>query len=139
MAKIVFTNAYVMVNSVELSDHVRSVTIDLGTDEVEQTTMGASARNFLPGLKTQTISVTFANDYAASNVDATIAPLVSAGTSHTIEIRPVNTTVGSTNPKYSGTAYCMSFNPASGGVGDLHEMTANWVPATGTGFVRATS
>lgn len=139
MAKIVLTNAYVTVNSVDLSDHVRSVELDLGLDAVEQTTMGDNARNYLAGLKTQTINVTFANDYAASEVDATIAPLVENGTAHTVLIKPVNASVSSTNPSYSGTAICTGFNPSSGSVGDLHEVTANFQPGDGTGFARATS
>lgn len=139
MAKIVLTDAHVTVNSVDLSAHVRSVEVDFGRDEVEQTTMGDAARNFLPGLATQRITVTFANDYASAKVDATISPLVSAGTSHTILVKPIDTTVSATNPSYSGTAYCTSFNPVSGGVGDLHEAQAVFVPGNGTGFVRATS
>ena len=139
MAKIVLTNAHVTVNSVDLSDHVRSVEVEFASDEVEQTTMGDAARNFLPGLLTQRMTVTFANDYASGEVDATISPLVSNGTSHTILVKPVDASVSATNPSYSGTAYCTSFNPVSGAVGDLHEAQAVFVPGTGTGFVRATS
>ena len=42
MATFVFTDASVTINSVDLSDHVRSVTLDLSAEEQDDTAMGRS-------------------------------------------------------------------------------------------------
>ncbi len=138
MAKMVLTNAYISVNSVDLSDHIRAIEFDNNVDPVEQTTMGDAVHNFLAGLKNQTFTLTFAQDYASGEVDATLAPLVGAA-AFVIEIRPVNTTVGATNPKWSGNVILTDYGALGGSVGDLHEAAATFQPGDGTGIVRATS
>jgi hypothetical protein len=74
-------------------------------------------------------------DFAAANVEATIYPLV--GTTTTVEIIPVDTTVSSTNPKYtvSGT-FLAAHSPVAGAVGEL-AMTS--LTFTGGTLVKATS
>lgn len=138
MAKVVLTDAYVSVNSVDLSDHVRSVEVTYNADEVEQTTMGDAGHNFLPGLGQQGIVVTFAQDFAASKVDVTLGPLVGAA-AFAVEVRPTSASVGSTNPRYYGNCILSNYTPISGGVGDFHEAQATFAPGDGTGIVRATS
>ena len=74
-------------------------------------------------------------DYAAANVEATIYPLV--GTTTTVEIIPVDTTVGSTNPRYTVSgAFLAAHNPVAGAVGEL-AMTS--LTFTGGTLVKATS
>ena len=71
MAKFVLTNAMVKINSVDLSDHVSSVTLDITADEVEDTPFGQTFKSRLGGLKDGTLSIDFQQDFAASEVDAT--------------------------------------------------------------------
>jgi hypothetical protein len=52
MASFVLTNAYVKINSVDLSDHVRSVKINYSAETPDNTAMGATTHSRLPGLST---------------------------------------------------------------------------------------
>ena len=119
MAELVFTNAYVIVNSVELSDHVRSVTLKYDADMQDQSAMGDTTKVNIAGLKNWSFDFEFNQDYAAGSVDATLFPLV-GGSAVTVEVRPVNSGRSSTNPGYNGSAICSSYNPTSGKHGEIH-------------------
>ena len=78
MATFVFKNGYVMVNNVDLSDHVRSVSLSYSAADVEDNNMGDSTQQRLAGLKDWSLSVEFSQDYASGKVDATLFDLVGA-------------------------------------------------------------
>lgn len=119
MAHIVWTNAYLMVNSVELSDHVRSITLTYEAEIQDDTTMGVgSTRSHRAGLLNWTLDVEFLQDYDANEVDATLFPLVGAA-AFGVKVRPVNTTVAATNPEYNGNVVIASYPIMSGSVGDM--------------------
>jgi hypothetical protein len=118
MAHLVFTNAYVLLNSVDLSAHVKSVSIDYKAEIQDETVMGDTARGRLPGLKDWSVQVEFHQDFAAASVDATLFPLVGAS-AFAIEIKPVNTTASATNPRFTGSALLESYSPIGGTVGDV--------------------
>ena len=75
MAKHVLTNAEVLVNAVDLSDHVSSVTIETTRPEIDVTAMGASYQEFIPGLADATFTINFFQDFAAAKTHATLQPL----------------------------------------------------------------
>ncbi len=56
------------INSVDLSDHVTSVTLNQAFDELEVTAMGDTAHKFVKGLESATLTVSFLNDQAATSV-----------------------------------------------------------------------
>jgi hypothetical protein len=118
MASFVLTNAYVKINSVDLSDHVRSVKINYSAETPDNTAMGATTHSRLPGLKDWSVDVEFNQDFAAANVDATLFPLVGAA-AFAIELRGVNATVTATNPKWTGNALLADYSPVGNKVGDL--------------------
>lgn len=123
MAHFVFTNAYLTVNAVTLSDHVESLEWTLNQDIPEDTSMGATARTYLGGgLKDSDVTVTFRNDFAASEVWATISAIYTAGTAVAIAARPVNTTISATNPELQANAILNNFNPLAGTTGDTANM-----------------
>lgn len=135
MAVLVLTNVSVAVNSVTLSDRVTSVTITYEKDSVEVTAMGDSGHKFTGGLSNNSVEIALQQDFASSNVEATVYPLV--GTTTTIEIIPVNTTVSTSNPKYTITdAYLASHTPVAGAVGELATTTLSF---TGGSLAKATS
>jgi hypothetical protein len=118
MAVLVLTDVKVTVNSVVLSDHATTVTLNYEKDSVEVTAFGSGGHTFTGGLQNNSIEVSFNQDFAASNVEATIYPLV--GTQTTVEILPVNTAVSATNPRYTiSNTYLASHNPVAGAVGEL--------------------
>ena len=135
MATFVFTDASVTINSVDLSDHVRSVTLDISAEEQDDTAMGATFRSRKGGLKDGSISLEFNSDFAAAEIDATIFPIL--GTSVAFDIRATSSAVSATNPKYTGNCLVTQHVPVGNAVGDLATPSVTW-PTTGT-ISRATS
>lgn len=119
MAKQVISLAYLLVNSVDLSGSIRNVTLSYEADAVDSTTMGLTTKTALGGLKNWSIQGTFAQDYAAGSVDATLFSLV--GATFALEARASSAAVAVTNPKFTGTGLLTSYTPIAGGVGDLQE------------------
>ena len=135
MAKFVLTDASVTLNSVDLSDHVSSVTLEITADEIVTTAMGDTFQARTGGLKDGTLSIEFQQDFAASEVDATLWPLL--GSTTTFEVKPTSGAVSSTNPKYSGSVLINAHSPVANGVGELATMSVSF-PTSGT-ITRATS
>jgi len=139
MAKFVLKNCSIVVNSVDLSDHADSVTIESTFDVVEANSFGTSNyKAKLQGLGDATITVHFLQDFAAGSVDATLWPLSQSGATFPIVVKPVATTVSATNPSYTMTAILASFNPLDGSIGDVSGTDVSFENASTSGIVRAT-
>ena len=135
MAVLALTNAYISVNSVVLSDHGNSVSVNYEIDQVETTAFGSSGHTFTGGLQNNSVEIAFNQDYATSNVEATIYPLV--GTTTTLIIKPNGSTTSTTNPSYTITgAYLAAHTPVAGKVGELVTTTLTF---TGGTMAKATS
>lgn len=119
MATLVYTDATIVVNSVALSDHCRSLTLNYEAEMLDDTVMGTSGtRSAKPGLKNWSLDVEFLQDFAAANVDATLFPLVGAA-SFPVAVKPTSGAIATTNPEYSGNAVLESYTPIQGEVGTL--------------------
>ena len=129
MAAFVFTDAEVVINSVDLSVHVMSVTLNYEGDLQEQTSMGDATRSRLSGLKDWSVEVGFKQDFAASKVDATLFSLIGAASVTVTVMADKSDGVSSTNPRYTGSAILGSYPPFGGSVGDLAVTTANFSAA----------
>ena len=117
MAKHVLKDAWVSVNSVDLSDHVRSVTINMDADLQDVKAMGAVGADWAAGLRNDSIELTLYQDFDAAKVDATLFPLFDGGSAFVIAAAASGTAISSTNPKYSGTVLMGSYQPLAGEVG----------------------
>lgn len=125
MARIVLTNAKVTINSVNLSDHIASVTLSTSNDVVDTTGFSSTAaRSRVAGLADNSVTLEFHQDFATSNVEATIYPLI--GTATTVVVTPVDTTVSATNPSYTFSALVAEWQPLSGAVGELATASVTW-------------
>lgn len=133
MATVVYTDASGVFNSVDLSDHIKSITLNYSAEMLDDTAMGDDTRSKIGGLKDWSMDVTFHQDYAASNVDATFFPLV--GSTFVCVLKPTSSAVSATNPSFTGTGILESYQPMGGGVGDLEETTVT-IQSAGT-LVRA--
>lgn len=130
MAAFTFTNAYLTVNSVNLSSYVRSLDLTYEAEEGDTTAMSSTAaKTRIAGLTSWQVEVEFNQDFAASAVNATLFALVGAAP-FAIAIRPVNATISTTNPEYQGNVILTSYTPLSGSVGDVATATATFL---GTG------
>lgn len=129
MPTLVYTNAYVMINAVELSDHVKSINLNYEAELLDDTVMGtAGTRSNKPGLKNWSLEVNFLQDYAAASIDATLFALIGAD-AFTVAVRPVNAAISATNPEYTGAAVLESYPPLTGEVGALGTATAMFKPS----------
>ena len=127
--------AAVTVNSVDLSDHITQASLEINYDDVDTTAFGDTTRTRIAGLGDASVSITFNQDYAASEVDATLNGIV--GTAVAFELTPEAGAVSATNPKYSGSCLVVSYQPISAEVGSLATLSVSW-PVTGA-ITRATS
>jgi len=125
MARIVLTNAKITINAVNLSDHIASVTLSTSSDVVDTTGFSSTAaRSRVAGLADNSVTLEFHQDFATSNVEATVYPLI--GTTTTVVVTPVDTTVSGTNPSYTFTALVAEWQPLSGAVGELATASVTW-------------
>ena len=140
MAVFAATDYSVVYNSVELSSYCKTIELTVEGADLDTTGMGTTNNAFhtrIIGLKDWSVSLDLVNDFAASQVDATIMPDIIAGTSRTVTIKPTSAAVGATNPRYFGSMLATSGTPISGGVGDL---AMNKITLKGAGaLTRATT
>lgn len=122
MGEMCLKNAYVLIGSTgsytALSTFCRSVTINYGAEMLDRTAMGSSGRKRLAGLKDWSLTLELNQDYAASQVDATLFPLVGS-TAKQAQVRPTTSITGAANPKFVGKCHLESYSPISGSVGNL--------------------
>ena len=124
MASFAFTDAAVTVNSVDLSDYVRQVTLNVSADELDDTAMGDTFRSRIGGLRDWSVAIEFKSDFGASLVDETLFPLL--GTTTTVTVKPTSAATSATNPLYSGTVLVSQVNPMGNSVGDLATVSVTW-------------
>lgn len=128
MAKLVFNNPRITINSVDLTSKIAQVALEMSFAEVETTAFGATAVTRVAGLGDHTFSASFHQDFATSDVEATIYPLLGATT--TVTVKAVNTTTATDNPLYTFTVLVSEWAPVSGSVGELLTADVSW-PVSG--------
>ena len=121
MATFAFTDAYIMINSVDLSDHGRNVKLDYKAEVQDDTAFGDTTRSRKGGLTDWTVTAEFAQDFAAAKVDATLKGIV--GDDVAIKLRPTTSSIAATNPEYQGTGVVESYPPMGNTIGDLATTT----------------
>lgn len=131
-----FFNAYLLLNAVDLSDHVESIRLEYKADMLERTAMSNTEHRFMSGLKDWSLEATLYQDYAAGSVDATLNGIL-GGAAVAFEVRPDSGAVAVTNPKWTGSVVLESYSPIGGGVGTLQKVSAKFKPATA--LTRATT
>jgi hypothetical protein len=118
MAIFLQNNVGVKINSIDLSDHITSVTLTQNFDELEVTALGDSAHKFVKGLEASQLTLNFLNDFAAASVQATLQSAY--GTTVTAVLLPVKgTAVSATNPLYTVSILVNNLTPLNGAVGDI--------------------
>ena len=128
MAKLVFNNPKITINSVDLTDRIAQVSLDMTFAEVETTAFGSSAITRVAGLGDHSFSASFHQDFASSEVEQTIYPLL--GTTTEVTIKPVNITTATDNPLYTFTVLVTEWSPVAGSVGELLTADVSW-PVSG--------
>lgn len=117
MAVYLSNGVVVTLNSVALSDHVTSATINRSFDELEVTAMGDTAHKFVKGLEASTIMLDFLSDTAAANVNATLQ--AAWGTTVALTLKQTSAATSATNPLYSTTVLVNNTTDINGAVADI--------------------
>jgi hypothetical protein len=130
MARLVLTNAYVLYASNDISQYVTSVSLSSSVDVIETTGLGSSARTRVGGLFDNQLTVEFNQDFADNAleelINGTSLATSTVGTAVAMEIRPVNTTVSASNPKFTFNALIAEWQPLSAAVGELVSASVTW-------------
>lgn len=124
MAKVVLKEPEITIGAVDLSDHISQVEISTTYDTPESTAFGDAAKTYEVGLPNSTVGLTLHQDFDASEVEATIGPLV--GTKATVAVKPGSGSVSATNPSYTATVIVNEWMPITGSVGELLEVNVTW-------------
>jgi hypothetical protein len=125
MAVFLNNKVGVKVNSVDLSDHVTSVTLNRQFDELDVTAMGDGSRKAVKGLESSSVTIDFLNDTAAANVLATLQ--AAWGTTVTLVLlQEKGTAVSATNPLYTMSVLVNGTQDINGAVGDIGAQSVTW-------------
>lgn len=135
MAVLVLTNPQIVINSVDLSNRIDQVSLDLSYADVDTTAFGSSNKTRVGGLGDHKFTMEYQQDFAAAEVDATINPLL--GLTTAIAVKAVNAATTTVNPAWTFTVLVDQYKAVSGKVGDLVKGSVTW-PISGA-VTRATS
>jgi hypothetical protein len=123
MARTVLTNAYVKIGGTDFSDYIASIEFSDEAEEIETTAFGQTGRTRVGGLRDQSVSLDFHQNFDPSEVDATLGALV--GTVAAIEFAPKGSAVGTANPMWTGNVLVTEWG-FGGGVGELATVSVTW-------------
>jgi hypothetical protein len=134
MAIIAFKDVQVGINNVNLSDRANAVTLTYEVEAQDATVMGGN-RASVGGIQNNTLEVTLYQDFAATEVEDTIYPLV--GTTTTVTVQPTSGANSAQNPLYSlAGCYLASHTPiAAGDVGSTSPVTLTFTGGTLTKII----
>lgn len=139
MGKFVLKDAFVEVDSTDLSNFASSVTIETPADEVDITGFGSDFREFAQGLKDATVTVAFFQDFAGGSVHSVLGPLHASGDTFPLAIRPSSGAIAATNPEFQMTARLFNYNPLAAGIGEAATMDVSFRNADQAGIVEDTT
>ena len=119
MGKLILRDCFIEVDDVDLSDHVSSVEVSLEKEEIDTTNFGGDGRERAHGLRNDSFTLNFQQNYDAASVDATLYPLYDEEGEFVVTVRPRSAVKDTDNPEYSGTCILLSYSPMNGDVGQL--------------------
>lgn len=114
----------------DLSDQANNVTITVGYEPLDSTSLNDSGRRMTQGLQSVDVSIDFFLSYGSAEVEAILYSCLGTGTT-ILTISPSGVTESASNPEYVITN-CMlsSFTPINSSVGTLATVTAQFTAGT---------
>ncbi|GIH76138.1 hypothetical protein [Planobispora longispora] len=134
MATLVLLNEFVELNAVNSSGWAKSGALAMEAAALDASVFGDGWTKNTAGLKSGTLTIEFLDDFAASQLDATLWPLF--GTVVPFKLRPDAGAVSTSNPQYSGNVLIAQHN-VGGSLGELAGKSLSF-PLSGA-VARATS
>jgi len=136
MAIVYQGSAQLTVATHNISLNCSTVTLEVGYDSLESTTMGATGHKFVSGLQTVSLSATILLEYGATSVEFYLSDLIGDGDT-TVIVAPDTGVASPGNPIFTISNMMISnYMPISSTVGSLDTMTITGTAGT---WVRATS
>jgi len=136
MPKMVLLAQYLSINANVLNSFTKKAEISIEVEDKDVTNYASAGwKEVLGGLKSGELACEFLQDYAASQLDALMWPLL--GTVVPFEVRPDQGAASATNPKFTGNILIKGWNPIEGSVGD--EATVGLTFPTSGAVTRAIS
>jgi len=123
MAQVI-TAASITIGAVDLSSHIKKITIDTSRAELETTTFGNTAKRRVAGLADNKVSIDFNQDFSASTVEASVYPLI--GSTAAVIVKPGTAAVSATNPSYTFNVLVTDWTPLDAQVGELASASISW-------------
>lgn len=117
MAIYTATNTYLLLGTLNVSDHVQSASVTINYDQLDITAMTNAGHPQAKGLAAHTLQATLFNDQALSNIRAVLD--AAKGTGIAFALGANGATASATNPVYSGTIWVNGYNPVNGSVGEI--------------------
>jgi len=125
MAVFLNNKVGIKVATVDLSDHVQSVTLNRTFDELSVVAMGDSSAKAVKGLETSSITIDFLNDTATASVLPTLQ--AAFGTTVTVVLlQDKSAAVSATNPLYTMSCLVNNLTDINGAVGDISMQSVTW-------------
>ena len=118
MAVFLNNQVGVKIGTTDLSDHVKSITLNRQFDELEVTAMGDFSHRFVKGLESSTLTLSFLNDDEAGKVMQTLQSAWGSSATFTL-IQTKGTAVSAANPVYTGTILVNKTTDINGATGDI--------------------
>lgn len=136
MPKMVLLAEYLSINATVLNEYTRKAELTVEVEEKDVTNYASLGwKEVLGGLKSAELSCEFLQDFAATELDSIMWPLL--GTVVPFEVRADQAAVGTSNPKYTGNILITGWSPLTGSVGD--EATVSQGFPTSGAVTRATA
>lgn len=136
MPKMVLLAEFISINANTLNEYTKKAELTVEVEEKDVTNYASLGwKEVIGGLKSGELSCEFLQDFAATELDSIMWPLL--GTVVPFEVRADQAAVGTSNPKYTGSILINGWNPLTGSVGD--EATVSLGFPTSGAVTRATA
>ena len=117
----IYNKAHLTVGGIDVSTQLRSLAVNEGSEEVDDTAMGDTTRSAAGGLLTWTLEGECNQSYGTTTkVDVAFATKIGTAVACVWRHTTTATALSAAIPKYSGTGLLTAYVPQSGSVGDQH-------------------
>jgi hypothetical protein len=132
VAKFRYDNAFVEIDGIDVSDHIRSAGVNQTKPELDTTAMGDGGHTRIQGLSDDSFDLECYQDFAVSELHSILTALYASGAEFTMVVKPDKTAAAAaTNPRFTATAILTAYAPLGGEVGSLAMVSLN-IPVNGT-------
>lgn len=125
MAKRVVTGTYLTLATVSYAAQIDEASLEMESDVQDVTNMASGGwKEFLGGLKSFKLTVSFKKDSDLSGLDA--AMFAAFGTAIAFALRGTSDAIAAANPEFQGSILVSKWTPIAGKVGEVFGGSYTW-------------